>query len=248
MASIVSAGTTSATALNMSADTSGVLQLASNNGTVALTVATNQAITLAGALTTGGNLAVVGQMTLTSVNQDQVTIQSGSASSGASLVLSNGNGTTSNNYSYIQFLNSQTSPQKWNFGTFGSSSLTWQDVTANVTRMSLNTSNVLQVGNTGTGEAFAQNTVKVWGSLIGSTGAMYNSFGISSSSKVSTGIYAIGFVRTLSNSRFGSAGSQYGSGIVFLNTESTTGCRVNTTNTSGTAGDADCMFLIAGGS
>lgn len=42
MASIVSAGTTSATALNMSADTSGVLQLASNNGTVALTVATNQ--------------------------------------------------------------------------------------------------------------------------------------------------------------------------------------------------------------
>lgn len=42
MASIISAGTTSATALNMSADTSGVLQLASNNGTVALTVATNQ--------------------------------------------------------------------------------------------------------------------------------------------------------------------------------------------------------------
>lgn len=38
MASIVSAGTTSATALNMSADTSGVLQLASNNGTVAVTV------------------------------------------------------------------------------------------------------------------------------------------------------------------------------------------------------------------
>jgi hypothetical protein len=42
MASIISAGTTSATALNMSADTSGVLQLASNNGTVALTVGTSQ--------------------------------------------------------------------------------------------------------------------------------------------------------------------------------------------------------------
>lgn len=42
MASIISAGTTSATALNMSADTSGVLQLASNNGTVALTVSTSQ--------------------------------------------------------------------------------------------------------------------------------------------------------------------------------------------------------------
>lgn len=44
MASIISAGTTSATALNMSADTSGVLQLASNNGTVALTVSTSQKI------------------------------------------------------------------------------------------------------------------------------------------------------------------------------------------------------------
>ena len=44
MASIISAGTTSSTALNMSGDTSGVLQLASNNGTVALTVATTQYI------------------------------------------------------------------------------------------------------------------------------------------------------------------------------------------------------------
>ena len=42
MASIVSAGTTSATSLNLSADTSGVLQLASNNGTVGLTMDTSQ--------------------------------------------------------------------------------------------------------------------------------------------------------------------------------------------------------------
>lgn len=42
MASIVSAGTTSSTALNMSADTSGVLQLASNNGSVGLTIDTSQ--------------------------------------------------------------------------------------------------------------------------------------------------------------------------------------------------------------
>jgi len=42
MASIVSAGTTSSTALNMSADTSGVLQLASNNGTTAVTIDTSQ--------------------------------------------------------------------------------------------------------------------------------------------------------------------------------------------------------------
>jgi len=42
MASIISAGTTSGTALNMTGDTSGVLQLASNNGTTAVTVDTSQ--------------------------------------------------------------------------------------------------------------------------------------------------------------------------------------------------------------
>jgi hypothetical protein len=42
MASILSAGTTSATAMVHTADTSGELQLASNNGTVAVTVNTSQ--------------------------------------------------------------------------------------------------------------------------------------------------------------------------------------------------------------
>jgi hypothetical protein len=42
MASIISAGTTSGTALNMSGDTSGVLQLASNGSTTAVTIDTSQ--------------------------------------------------------------------------------------------------------------------------------------------------------------------------------------------------------------
>ena len=42
MASILSAGTSSGTALNLSGDTSGILQLASNNGTVGLTMDTSQ--------------------------------------------------------------------------------------------------------------------------------------------------------------------------------------------------------------
>jgi hypothetical protein len=108
---------------------------------------------------------------------------------------------------------------------------------------------VVQVGNaSGTGEVFAQNTVKVWGAISVATGVFYNSFGASSISKISTGIYAIGFTRTLSSSRFGSAGVQYNSGFTFLNTESTTSVRVNVQNTSGTLQDQDSMFLIAGGS
>jgi hypothetical protein len=42
MASILSAGTTNSTALNLTADTSGVLQLASNNGTTAVTINASQ--------------------------------------------------------------------------------------------------------------------------------------------------------------------------------------------------------------
>ena len=42
MASVISAGTSTGTALNLTGDTSGILQLASNNGTVGLTVDTSQ--------------------------------------------------------------------------------------------------------------------------------------------------------------------------------------------------------------
>jgi len=54
MASILSAGTTSGTALNMSGDTSGVLQLATNGTTTALTLDASQNATFAGTLTTTG--------------------------------------------------------------------------------------------------------------------------------------------------------------------------------------------------
>ena len=59
MASILSAGTTSSTALNMSADTSGVLQLASNNGTVAVTVDASQNVGI-GTSSPAGRLDVTG--------------------------------------------------------------------------------------------------------------------------------------------------------------------------------------------
>jgi hypothetical protein len=44
MASIISAGTTSGTSLNLSGDTSGVLQLASNGSTTAVTISTGQQV------------------------------------------------------------------------------------------------------------------------------------------------------------------------------------------------------------
>jgi hypothetical protein len=91
MASIVSAGTTSATALNMSADTSGVLQLASNNGTVALTISTAQVVTFTNppTATGGGSVAT-------------------NTAYGTSALASNTSGTTSVAIGY-QALQAQTS-------------------------------------------------------------------------------------------------------------------------------------------
>jgi hypothetical protein len=65
MASIISAGTTSGTSLNLSGDTSGVLQLASNGSTTAVTIDTSQNVIINGttALNTSagrGNITING--------------------------------------------------------------------------------------------------------------------------------------------------------------------------------------------
>jgi hypothetical protein len=77
MASIISAGTTSATALNMSADTTGILQLASNNGTVAVTVTAGQDIGFGTASPTSkvqvvGSVLATGSGSAFRVNEDGI--------------------------------------------------------------------------------------------------------------------------------------------------------------------------------
>jgi hypothetical protein len=113
--------------------------------------------------------------------------------------------------------------------------------------LKITSAGVVQAGS-GTGEVFAQNTVKVWGAINSTSVAFYNSFGASSVSKISTGIYAIGFTRTLGSSRFGSGSSPYGGGFSYINNESTTGCRINLANSVNVPTDGDSMFLIAGAS
>lgn len=118
-----------------------------------------------------------------------------------------------------------------------------------VESMRITSSGVVQAGNNaGTGEVFAQNTVKAWGVLT-SAGGLYNSFGISSSSKNGTGNYQLNFSRTFSSARFGMAGAVYAaSSIIAGGGESTTATQLRVYNTLGSLTDADAMFIIAGGS
>jgi hypothetical protein len=70
MASTISAGTTTTTALSYSADTSGVLQLQTNGGTTALTLDTSQNATFAGKVASASSLQLATNGTTTAVTID----------------------------------------------------------------------------------------------------------------------------------------------------------------------------------
>jgi hypothetical protein len=245
MASSISAGTTSSTALVCTADTTGALQLATNNGTVAVTIDTSQNVGI-------GTSSPVTNLTISSASgaiggdgiQYVQAVYTGTGTTNAGYTAKNYYGTSQ----FFQWNNNGTRLGNRIITNSGGGNLVFT-YNNDSEGMRITSAGVVQVGNNaGTGEVFAQNTVKVWGAINSGSVTFYNSFGASSVSKISTGVYAIGFTRTLASSRFGSAVSPYGGGFGFVNTESTTGCRINLNNTSNTYVDGDSMFLIAGGS
>jgi hypothetical protein len=88
MASIISAGTTSGTALNMAGDTSGVLQLATNGSTTAITVDTSQNVGIGNSspILYGINSSSrVISVTASSGNYSFMQLQGGSAGGGGAI-------------------------------------------------------------------------------------------------------------------------------------------------------------------
>jgi len=116
-------------------------------------------------------------------------------------------------------------------------------------RLTVTTAGVIQAG-TGTGEVFAQNSLKFWVCMQASTGTAYNSFGLSSTSKISTGTFQLNYTRTMASSRYGCAGAGFGAGnSVAFGAESTTGIRMFVfTSSSGSLVDNDAMGNMGGGS
>jgi len=87
MASTISAGTTSGTALNMAGDTSGQLQLKTNNGTTAVTIDTSQNVGI-GTTSPSSKLDVVGALRLTNTSNSA---NYGTLSDGGGLIVTSAN-------------------------------------------------------------------------------------------------------------------------------------------------------------
>ena len=78
MASIISAGTTSGTSLNLSADTSGVLQLATNGTTTAVTIDTSQNVGI-------GTASPTNKLHVQSANSEAINISDSAAGGNAQI-------------------------------------------------------------------------------------------------------------------------------------------------------------------
>lgn len=103
-----------------------------------------------------GNVGIGGSPTtkldvISSAASDLISSVRNNGTTGASILsLSSGNGTTSSKYSYVRFLNSQTSPRDWRAGTYGTDNFTIRDETASSNRLAIDTN-----GNVGINMATA---------------------------------------------------------------------------------------------
>ena len=129
-------------------------------------------VTIATNLGIGGN--PLAPLYVLSAVQDQVLVSSGNAAARASLAISNGDGTSATNYSYLRLFNNQTSPQNWWFGTLGSAWLSIYNATSSTT-----VANFTNTGNIGfyTNAFPLSERLQVKGSSLGGTAGntSYNS-------------------------------------------------------------------------
>jgi hypothetical protein len=220
MASIVSAGTTSATALNMSADTSGVLQLASNNGTVALTVDTSQNIQ-------------IGTTTVAAALTDVLTVGKNSTSYDASIVIRQfGNGTaaqlqliaandTGATYNSISSTTSGGT-QHWKLGGTGGAAGALPIFTSGTERVRITAAGLFQYNN-GYGSVATVYGCRAWARITGGGGsgglpATGIDAGGNASSLVrnSTGNYTLNFTNSMPDTNYAFSGNQETGNITFV--------------------------------
>lgn len=74
--------------------------------------------------------------------------ETNNAGSAASLIVKNGNGTTSALYSYVRFINNNTNQQDWRIGTYSNNDFTFHNAKAATSPMVITTSGNVGIGTT----------------------------------------------------------------------------------------------------
>lgn len=133
------------TPVNLAGDTmTGQLSLPTDG----LVIGVNQVVA------TGGNLGVGtaapgAKLDVVSTGSDvQSRVYANNTTGAAILNLTAGNGVSSSRYAYTRFLNSESSPQEWRLGTYGTPQFTLYDQTAGVARLTVDTGGSVLRGTT----------------------------------------------------------------------------------------------------
>ena len=180
MASIISAGTTSGTALNMAGDTSGVLQLATNGSTTALTIDTSQNVGIG-----------------TSSLSEKLTVNT--ASGNSKLLTTSGSNAVYMGWDGTDAIGEVATNQAWRVRT--GSSFT--------ERMRIDSSGNVFAGptatqNGATGVIYSKTTAKAWVTFFGNTATILSSFNVSSVTRASAGQYTVTFTSAMPNANYSS--------------------------------------------
>jgi len=187
MASIISAGTTSGTALNMAGDTSGVLQLATNGSTTAVTVDASQNVGI-GTTSPGSKLE----------------ISSSATSATAGFTSTN---TNSAGYSTLQLKNTGASGRTYTIALGGNTTANAgtfyvYDDTAAANRLNITSTGLLQF-NSGYGSAATAYGCRAWVNFNGTgTVAIRASGNVTSITDNGTGDYTINFTTAMPDANY----------------------------------------------
>jgi hypothetical protein len=236
MASIISAGTTSGTALNMAGDTSGVLQLATNGSTTAITIDTSQNVGIGTSspsakldVSAGTNLNLgITQLALDNYSNEGIGITFSRTSSDDDLVALGVVDTSK----FGMF-----SREGIVFATGGATNYSATTEQARITAAGL-----LQF-NSGYGSVETAYGCRAWVNFNGTgTIAIRGSGGVTSLTDNGTGSYTINLTTAMPDTNYAGLISSSGGQAFLLSTganpNTTTTFRVETSNSAGTLTDA----------
>jgi hypothetical protein len=250
MASIISAGTTSGTALNMAGDTSGVLQLATNGSTTALTIDTSQNVgigTTTPVGTAGVKLDVRGSITGGAAGNGRASLEQGISTNSGYLAVWNTDISTRLGYvGYATLAGSGTfnimSENSTNALTFGTNNTEQARITA---------AGLLQF-NSGYGSVATAFGCRAWVNFNGTgTVAIRASGNVTSITDNGTGDYTVNFTTSMPDANYAPAIATQRNGVnsavwgsvKFDSTMATSNVRIATVDVSPTAQDPVGVFV-----